>query len=157
MDYPNEHTIRRSEDMTVQPFDPVVQQSLAFSREFALIQGHTVVRSVHLVVGLISQRSPLTVAAANECKLSIDRLCLALLRMIRPMVLPDDSDTTTVWSPTTRRVLERAIGLTQSDGTVSVSERHLWRAILMESRGVVFQALDELGIIEAIASRLEDV
>lgn len=157
MDSPDERTIRLSEDITVQPFDSTVQQCLNFAREFALIQGHTVVRSVHLVVGLLSQRTELTMAALAECELSSDRLCLALLRMIRPAELPDKASLSTVWSSTTRRILDRSIGLTQGDGVVSVTERHLWRAILMETRGVVFQALDELGVVEAIASRLEGV
>jgi len=116
-----------------------------------------VVRSVHLVVGLVSQQSDLTMAALNECELNFDRLCLALLRMICPERLAGADDSNTTWSTTAKRILERAIGLGQGDSQVRVEERHLWRAILMETRGVVLQALDELGVIEAIASRLQGV
>jgi hypothetical protein len=77
--------------------------------------------------------------------------------MIRPERLAEVEISNTTWSTTAKRILERAVGLAQGDAQVSVEERHLWRSILMETRGVVFQALDELGMIEAIASRLEGI
>lgn len=157
MDSHDNKTLRLADDLTLQPFDPLVQESLAFARDLALIQGHTTVRSVHLAVGLIMQRSSLTVEALESCNLNVDRFCLALLRMIRATALPENCNGHTSLSNTSRKILERAVVLIQSQGTLCVSEKHLWRAILMETRGVVFQALDELGVVEAIASRLDCV
>lgn len=157
MESPDDKTLRLSDDLTIQPFDSLVRESLSFAHDLAMIQGHTTVRSVHLAVGLIMQRSNLTVEAIESCNLNVDRFCLALLRMIRATALPDNFTGPTSLSNTSRKILERAVVLIQSQGTLCVSEKHLWRAILMETRGVVFQAMDELGVVEAIASRLDCV
>lgn len=152
---PESHTAKLSDDRTIQPFDTTVQEALAMARDYALVQGYLEVRSIHLVVGLLSQRTELVKSALADCGLSSERLCLALLRMIRPKELPAYQLPAVGWSPTTRRILEHSIVLAQSEGVVSVNEHQLWRAIFMETQRGIFEALDSLGVVEAIASRLE--
>lgn len=155
IDPPENHTAKLSDDRTIQPFDATVQEGLSLAREYALVQGYLEVRSVHLVVGMISVRTDLMKAALADCGLSAERLGLALLRMIRPKEFPAGSLPAVGWSTSTRRILEHAIVLAQSEGVVCVNEHHVWRSIFQETQRGIFEALDTLGIVEAIASRLE--
>ena len=141
-------TLRLDAESTQEFLDAPVQQALAMAREFALIQGHGEIRSVHLAVGLIGLRTELILNALRHQSLSPDRLCLTLLRLVPPKA-PDDGRTESGLSQRTRLILKRATAIGQSSASACVTERHVWKAILMEPQGIVVQVLRELRLLES--------
>ncbi|MCY2986347.1 MAG: CHAT domain-containing protein [Planctomycetota bacterium] len=141
-------------ETTCGTWDAAVQSALLAAQEWALIQGHTAVSSVHLAAGLISQRSPLVMAVAQQHQLAPEQLCRTLLRLVRPGELDPHVRTTTGWSKNVQRILDQAGTLGREGGRAAAGERDVWRALLLESSGVVVQALREMGLLRSFTEAM---
>jgi ATP-dependent Clp protease ATP-binding subunit ClpA len=131
-------------------FDPAVREALAAARDYALIQGHTLARSVHVAVGMVALQSPLIQAALQPHGVSPERLCRALLRLVPPRALDPQTQNGAGWSENAQRILQRALATAADPGAARVDERALWQALLQDSSGIVVQALSEWGLLASL-------